>query len=93
MKAPHKVVVGPVISEKGTMLTQKQNKVVFEVDPHSNKIEIRSAIERLYPVKVIQVNTVSVGGKNKRVRFQMGRTASWKKAIVTLKEGDKIEFA
>ena len=92
MKPAYTVVYGPIISEKGTMLTQDQNKVVFEVDPQCNKNEIRKAIESLYPVKVVRVNTINIDGKNKRVRLQMGKTASWKKAIVTLKEGDKIEF-
>lgn len=92
MKAPYSVILGPVISEKGTELTQKQNKMLFKVDARANKIEIRKAIEELYPVKVIRVNTVWVKSKPKRLRYQLGKTAAWKKAIVTLKEGDKIEY-
>jgi large subunit ribosomal protein L23 len=93
MKAAYTIVLGPLISEKGTELTQRENKILFRVDARSNKIEIRKAIEELYPVKVIEVNTVKVKGKPKRLRYQLGETASWKKAIVTLREGDKIEFA
>ena len=93
MKAAYTVILGPLISEKGTELIQKENKILFRVDPRSNKIEIRKAIEELYPVKVLDVNTVKVKGKPKRLRAQLGQTSSWKKAIVTLREGDKIEFA
>lgn len=92
MKAPYSVILGPVISEKGTDLTQRQNKMLFKVDSRANKIEIRKAIEELYPVKVVQVNTVWVKSKPKRLRYQLGKTSAWKKAIVTLKEGDKIEY-
>lgn len=92
MKTAYSVVLGPVISEKGTDLTQKENKMLFKVDVRSNKIEIRKAIEDLYSVKVVSVNTVKVKGKPKRLRYQLGRTSAWKKAIVTLREGDKIEF-
>lgn len=92
MKAPYQIVLGPVITEKGTDMTQKDNKILFKVDARCNKIEIRKAIEELYSVKVVEINTVNVKGKPKRLRMQLGRTSAWKKAIVTLKEGDKIEF-
>lgn len=93
MKAAYSIVLGPVISEKGTDLTQRENKMIFKVDARSNKIEIRKAIEELYSVKVTSVNTINIKGKPKRLRAQLGRTSAWKKAIVTLREGDKIEFS
>ncbi|MBI1871379.1 MAG: 50S ribosomal protein L23 [Chlamydiae bacterium] len=93
MKAPSEIILEPLISEKGTELLQKENKVLFKVHMNSNKIDVRHAIEQIYSVKVLQVNTVKVKGKPKRVRYHMGRTSNWKKAIVTLKEGEKIDFA
>ena len=92
MKAPYTIVLNPLISEKGTFLSQKENKVIFKVDAKANKVEIRKALEALYPVKVTGINTVNVKGKPKRLRYQLGRTSNWKKAIITLREGDKIEF-
>jgi large subunit ribosomal protein L23 len=67
------------------------NKYLFWVDKNANKIEIRKAVEGIYKVTVNNVNTLKVKGKPKRVRYTMGRTSDWKKAIVTLKEGDKID--
>jgi large subunit ribosomal protein L23 len=69
------------------------NKYLFTVDMCANKIEIKKAVEELYKVKVARVNTVIVPGKYRRVRQKWGKTAEWKKAIVTLKEGSKIEVA
>ena len=92
MKAPYSVIMNPVVSEKGTELAEKDNKVMFKVSPLANKIEIRKAIEELYPVKVVKVNILNIAGKKRRWRYKQGRTSDWKKAIVTLREGDKIEF-
>ena len=90
MKSPYSIIVSPIRTEKGTrMLTF--NKYIFCTDIRANKIEIKHAIEEIYKVKVKSVNTVIVGGKSKRVRFAEGKTADWKKAIVTLKEGHKID--
>ena len=85
------IVREPLITEKGTN-QEKVRKYFFRVHPDANKHEIREAVERLFNVKVAKVNTMVVGGKWKRVRFQPGQTADWKKAVVTLKEGQKIEF-
>ena len=68
------------------------NKYLFWVDNGSNKIEIKNAIQDIYKVKVGKVNTVSMRGKSKRVRYAVGKTPDWKKAIVTLKEGSKIDI-
>ena len=92
MKPSYQVIKHPVISEKGTELTEKNNQYIFSVSTDANKIEIKKAIQDLYNVTVKSVNTMNVSGKKKRMRFKEGRTSSWKKAIVTLKDGDKIEF-
>lgn len=89
---PHTIIKRPVVSEKATLLTEKQNKYVFEVAPAANKIQVKKAVEDLFKVSVTNVRTMRVPGKRKRVRFQIGRTPEWKKAIVTLKEGDRIEL-
>jgi large subunit ribosomal protein L23 len=79
-----------VRTEKGTAL-EPQRKYLFQVAKKSNKIEIKKAVEEIYKVKVQDVNTSIVRGKLKRVRQEQGSTTPWKKAIVTLKEGQKIE--
>ena len=89
---PHQIIRRPAISEKGTLLTERQNKYVFEVAPEANKIEIKRAVEELFKVSVVKVNTLRMPGKKKRVRYQVGYTPEWKKAIVTLKQGDSIEL-
>jgi large subunit ribosomal protein L23 len=82
------------LTEKGTLLSEKQNKYVFRVKPHANKVQIKNAIEQLFGKKVIAVNTCNYAGKKKRERTaNFGRKAHWKKAIVTLKEGDRIDLA
>lgn len=84
------IVKNLVRTEKGTLLEQDR-KYLFEVSSKANKIEIKKAIEEIFKVKVEAVNTTKVQGKQKRVRQQIGKTTPWKKAIVTLKEGQKIE--
>ena len=82
------------LTEKGTLLSETQNKYVFRVKPHANKLQIKQAIEQLFGKTVIAVNTCNYAGKNKRERTaNFGRKAHWKKAIVTLKEGDRIDLA
>ena len=81
------------LTEKGTLLTEKLNQYVFRVKPSANKIQIKQAIEKLFGKKVARVNTCNYAGKKKRERrADFGRKAHWKKAIVTLKEGEKIEL-
>ena len=84
------VIKSLVRTEIGTML-EEQRKYIFEVAKSSNKIEIKKAIEEIYKVKVEKVNTFVVPGKLKRVRREQGSTTPWKKAVVTLQEGQKIE--
>lgn len=90
MKNPHDIVKGLLRTEKGSNM-MLLNKYLFWVDKSANKVEIRKAVEGIYKVKVNNVNTLTVKGKPKRVRYAMGKTSDWKKAIVTLKEGDKID--
>lgn len=84
------VVKTLVRTEKGTRL-EPDRKYLFHVARSANKIEIKKAIEEIYNVKVEAINTSILHGKLKRVRQELGRTAPWKKAVVTLKEGQKIE--
>ena len=90
MKDPHDVVKGLLRTEKGSRL-MSFNKYLFWVDNGSNKVEIKKAVEDIYKVKVDSVNTMIARGKIKRVRYAAGKTPDWKKAVVTLKEGNKIE--
>ena len=91
MKNPHDVIKGLIRTEKGSVMLPL-NKYLFWVNTVCNKIEIKKAIEDIYKVKVAAVNTVSMRGKLKRVRFAVGKTTDWKKAIVTLKDGSKIDI-
>ena len=90
MDDPRKVVLRPIISERGYDLIN-DNRYTFEVAKEASKIEIRAAIEEIFGVTVLKVNTMRVSGKPKRVRYAKGMTRTWKKAIVTLAEGDTIE--
>ena len=91
MKDAHSVILCPIRTEKGTGMLPF-NKYVFWVGKKTNKIEIRNAVEEIYKVKVARVNTLTSKAKNKRVRYVEGKTSEWKKAIVTLAEGQKIDI-
>ena len=92
MKAIYDVIKSPCLTEKGNMLQETQNKVIFEVDPRANKIEIKKAVESLFNVTVSKVTTTNVTGKQKRVGAKStGKSSDWKKAYITLAEG-KINF-
>ena len=91
-KDPRQIIRRPLITERASQLQEDQNKFLFEVRQDANKIEIKRALETIFEVDVVKVNTSSVPGKMKRLgRFQ-GRRASWKKAIVTLAAGQTIDF-
>ena len=92
MSEPHEIIETASLTEKSTLLSEKHNKYVFRVSPRANKIQIKHAVERLFQKKVVDVNTCNYAGKEKRVRGPLGRRAHWKKAIVTLAEGEKIEL-
>ena len=80
------------MTEKSTVLKDKTDKVCFRVANNANKIEIRKAIEDIFHVKVLDVNTVKIHGKWKRLGWHRGRRSDWKKAVVTLAKGQKIEL-
>jgi len=88
----YQVIKRPLITEKGMQSNEEHNTVVFQVDPRANKLLIKQAIEALFQVKVLEVNTLNVQGKKKRVRMREGKKPDWKKAYVTLREGDTITF-
>jgi len=92
MKGPQDVIRAPLISEKGSALTEKTQQVLFKVRPEANKIEVKHAVETLFKVKVVKVRMARYLGKIRRIGRHMGRRPEWKKAYVTLKEGDKIDF-
>jgi large subunit ribosomal protein L23 len=94
MKDPYKVVKTVRVTEKGSTLSAALNQYQVVVEKSANKLDIKHAVEKLFKVKVTGVNTMHVRGKARRERtLQFGRTPAWKKAIVTLKAGDKIELA
>jgi large subunit ribosomal protein L23 len=81
------------LTEKGTMLSDAQNKYIFRVDPTANKSEIKHAVETLFNVSVTSVNTMKYDGKKKRLSSaRYGKRSDWKRAIVTLKDGDTIDL-
>lgn len=90
MKLAREIIIKPVVTEKSVDLMQ-ENKYCFKVAKDANKIEIKNAIEEIFKVTVVNVNTVNVHGKMKRMGRTQGMTSSWKKAVVTLREGDSIE--
>ena len=91
MKDPREIIIRPVITEHSYDQMEK-NTYTFEVAKDSNKVEIRQAVEAIFNVKVVRVNTINVKSKPKRMRYQLGRTRTWKKAMVTLQQGDTIEL-
>ena len=92
MKDPYSIIIRPLVTEK-TIGAVAQSKYTFQVDLHCNKIEITEAVQKIFNVKVEKVNTLRVRGKTRRLgRFREGRKPNWKKAIVTLKAGDRIEI-
>jgi len=92
MKPLHQIIKRPLITEKSSSLAQTGQVVLFEVALGSNKIEIKQAVEKAFSVKVLNVNTVLIAGKKKRVGRTFGQRSNFKKAYVTLAEGSKIDF-
>jgi large subunit ribosomal protein L23 len=91
-KGIYSVLTAPLITEKATLVNESGNQVVFRVRPDASKFAIRQAIETLFKVKVSKVRTVQYLGKPKRVGKSLGRKPAWKKAYVTLAEGNRIDF-
>lgn len=92
MKDVHDIILAPVVSEKSYQLIEELNAYTFEVDPRSNKEEIRDAIEQIFEVKVVKVNTMNRKGKRKRQGYKVGKRKDTKRAVVTLAEGDSIDL-
>ncbi|NMA01975.1 MAG: 50S ribosomal protein L23 [Clostridia bacterium] len=91
MKNPRDILVKPIVSER-TVAQIEENKYTFKTDKKANKIEIKRAVEEIFNVKVVDVKTMIVKGKVKRMGRYQGKRPDWKKAIVTLQAGDKIEI-
>ncbi len=91
MKDPREIIIRPIITENSYDMME-QNVYTFEVAKDANKIEIGKAVEELFDVHVKKVNTLNVKSKPKRVRQQPGRTRTWKKAMVTIADGESIEL-
>jgi large subunit ribosomal protein L23 len=89
---PHQVIIRPVISEKSYGLIETANQYTFQVDKRANKNQIKRAVESAFDVRVRKVNTSNVKSKPKRQGLTRGRTATWKKAVVRLADGERIEL-
>lgn len=92
MKPYGKIILRPLLTEKNAVMKEMQNRVVFEVARDANKLEIKQAVEEAFKVSVEAVNVVNVKGKVKRLGRNVGKRRDWKKAVITLKEGNTIEF-
>ena len=92
MDDAYKIIKRPLITEKSTIIKEMHNQLAFEVDRRANKIEIKKAVERIFKVQVEDVRTMNYQGTRKRLGRTEGRRRHWKKAVVTLKPGQKIEF-
>jgi len=89
---PHEVVLRPLITEKTLRMAERDNAYTFQVRSTANKVQVRDAIERLFDVRVTDVRTQNYRGKFRRVGRYTGATPNWKKAVITVKQGDSIEF-
>lgn len=92
MKTHYDVIVAPIVSEKSYDLIEEHNTYTFEVDPRSSKEEIRAAVEGIFDVKVVRVNTMNRQGKRKRYGYRLGKRKDIKRALVTLAEGNSIDL-
>lgn len=86
------VLLRPLITEKSTILQEGQNKYAFEVDSRANKVQVKTAVEESFSVKVTEVNVIIIKGKRKRFGRRLVQKPSWKKAVVSLRAGDKIQL-
>jgi large subunit ribosomal protein L23 len=89
---PYQIILRPLVTEKGMHKATRNNAYAFEVNPKAGKDDIRQAVEQLFDVKVLAVNTQNRKGKPRKSRFRQGVTKSWKKAIVTLDKEHRIDF-
>lgn len=89
---PHQIIIRPLVTEKGMQQSEQYNAYAFEVHKLAEKGDIRTAVEKLWNVRVVSVRTQNRRGKPRRSRLQMGHTPEWKKAIVELHDDDRIAF-
>jgi large subunit ribosomal protein L23 len=89
---PFQIVLRPLVTEKGTWMSERHNAYTFEVNPRAGKTDIKQAVEQLWNVRVLRVRTQNRKGKPRRYRTAMGHTNDWKKAVVELHEEDRIAF-
>ena len=89
---PHQIILRPLVTEKGMHKATRNNAYAFEVNRLANKEDVRHAVEELFEVKVVSVNTQNRKGKPRRSRYRQGYTKDWKKAIVTLDQEHRIDF-
>ncbi|UCE20622.1 MAG: 50S ribosomal protein L23 [Gemmatimonadota bacterium] len=89
---PKKIILRPLITEKSSKMKEAENSIVFQVNRRANKIEIKQAIQKMFDVHVETVRTMNVHGKVKRMGRFEGKRPDWKKAIVTLREGETVDF-
>jgi len=92
VKGLQNVIRSPIHTEKSLRDQEEKNVYTFEVDPRANKLEIKQAVQDIFQVTVVKVSTIRMKGKKRRVRFVEGRRKDWKKAMVTLKKGNTIEW-
>ncbi len=92
MKSAQEIIIRPLITERAAILMERDNKVLFEVAVTANKNDVKRAVEEIFDVTVEAVRTMNVKGKVKTMGRFSGRRATWKKAIVTLSEGDSLDF-
>jgi large subunit ribosomal protein L23 len=88
----YRIIREPHIAEKANLVKEKYNQITLKVDKRANKIEIKNAVEKIFKKKVLEVNTINMEGKTKRVGRNIGKKSDWKKAIVKLAPGENIEF-
>lgn len=89
MRNPHEILIKPIVTERTTGLME-ENKYTFKVDKKANKLEVKHAVEAIFKVDVVDVRTMNVVGKMKRMGRTMGMTTGWKKAIVSVKAGQRL---
>ena len=92
MKEAQDIIISPIITEKSMDMMESTNTYTFKVDKGSNKVEIKNAVEEIFHVDVLKVNTMNVRGKHRRMGVHEGKRPDWKKAMVKLAEGDEIEI-
>ncbi len=92
MEEHYRILLRPVITEKSTILKEENNQLVLKVARDANKIQIKNAVEKVFRVKVLEVKTMNYAGKRRRRRTRVAKLPSWKKAVVRLKHGNRVEF-